>query len=189
MARPFHLAVDLDNTVIDTLSACVACFNRVTGIVLDPAAVTTYEFFVHYGWDEPEYLRYYDRFGDDIHRAAEPYPHALATLRELARRHRLTVITARPARFAPVTLEWLARYEVPYHAISFTPDKVTTCRQMGADILLDDTPHHAEAFARAGTPMLLYRQPYNRHLDHPLVVHVHDWPHLRQRLRELGVSF
>lgn len=179
-----HLAIDLDNTLVDTLTTCLGCFNRLTGQRFTRDDCTMYTFFELYGWKLEEYLEVYARHGNEIHGEARPYPGAVEILRELARHHRLTVVTARPMTYATLSIDWLKRHGVPYDAISFNPDKLATCRAMNIDLLIDDTPHYAEAFSRQGHEMMLMDHPYNRYIDHPGIYRVSDWSGIRAELAQ-----
>ncbi len=173
-----HLGIDLDNTIVDTLSICLELFNLHSDRPLSRAACTTYAFFEAYGWDEATYCEMYALYGDRIHREALPCPGAVEAIRHLARDHRITIVTARPIQYVGVSIDWLLHHEVPFEAISFTTDKLATCQSMGIDLLIDDTPSHAHDFCAAECPMILVDHPYNREIDHPLVHRHATWPEI-----------
>ena len=65
------------------------------------------------------------------------------------------------------TIAWLqqkrpdGRVRVPYRDLCFLAAKA----DMTADIHIDDAPHQIEKLVNAGENVLIYDQPYNRHID------------------------
>lgn len=57
---------------------------------------------------------------------------------------------------------------IPYRDLCFIADKP----QVGADLYIDDAPHNVEALRAAGAAVVVFDQPYNRHLAGP---RAHDW--------------
>ena len=152
MTKP-SLAIDMDNTLVDTLQACLACFNRHALEPVDYAqALKRYEFYEYYGWDEEAYMDVYAQFGEEIHTCGVPYRGAMDVIHALANRYEITIVTARPIRYAAITVDWLNQYQIPYKAISFNHDKLTVCRSIQASCLIDDTPYLAEVFAAEAYP-------------------------------------
>ena len=55
----------------------------------------------------------------------EPRLDIIEHVRELSKTHTIVLVTGRPARFKPQTLEWLERYNVPYETIIMRNDNDT----------------------------------------------------------------
>lgn len=72
-------------------------------------------------------------------------------------------------RAAVDTIAWLqhrrpdGRVRVPYRDLCFLGAKADA----SADLHLDDAPHQIESLRRAGENVLVFDQPYNRHLSEP----------------------
>lgn len=61
------------------------------------------------------------------------------------------------------TVTWLDNAQVPYRDICFLGAKP----EVEADAYIDDAPHNIEALRAAGNDVIVFEQPYNRHLDGP----------------------
>lgn len=59
------------------------------------------------------------------------------------------------------TVEWLDANRIPYRDICFLGRKP----EVQADVYIDDAPHNVEALRAAGNDVIVFDQPYNRHLD------------------------
>lgn len=164
-----HIAVDLDNTLLDTSRACIQIFNRLTGTILNTEDACFYRYYEFYGWNEEMYESVYERFGHEIHWTSTPYPDAVDIVSHLYSKYQLTIMTARPELFSKVTLEWLRLHRVPFHEIVFEQDKFSLCQRLNVDVLIDDAPHYAEEFSAKGKQFMIMDQPYNRYLKHELI--------------------
>lgn len=58
------------------------------------------------------------------------------------------------------TVQWLDDHGIPYRDLCFLGDKP----QVGADVYIDDAPHNVERLREAGQTVIVFDQPYNRHL-------------------------
>lgn len=180
-----HLGIDLDNTILDATSAHLHYYNKESGRCFTPNDV--YDFYIYrmYGWNKEERDRIYFRLGHNIHKNSFPLPGAMEVLQLLYDVHEITIITARPPLFYNVTVEWLNFYNVKYHHIAFTENKLQECQRAGVDVLIDDGPHYAEEFAMMSKPVILYDQPYNRDVQHQLVYRAHHWREVYEHIKSL----
>jgi len=170
-----HIAIDLDNTLLNTTKACISLFNRLTGINLYSDDAFHYRYYEFYGWNEEMYEYAYERFGNEIHWKSYPYPYAVETVKKLYGKYRLTILTARPDLFYEVTMRWLKHYDIPFHEIIFEREKFKTCELLDVDILIDDAPHYAREFSEKGKQFMIMDQPYNRDINHNLIHRVKEW--------------
>lgn len=184
-----HIGIDLDNTVLDATSAYLDCFNRVSGLSLSHKDVDDFYLYRLYGWDTEQYQNVYHQFGHEIHWNSKPYPMSVEIIQELFNEHQLSVITARPAFFQDVTREWLKHYDIPYHNIIFTENKLLECENSGVDLLIDDGPHYAMEFALEHKPVILFHQPYNINIHSNLMVHrVSHWSQVKECMNQIHLS-
>jgi 5'-nucleotidase len=61
------------------------------------------------------------------------------------------------------TVEWLDIHNIPYRDLCFLGHKP----QVEADCYIDDGPHNVDALRAAGNHVIVFDQPYNRHLAGP----------------------
>ncbi len=171
----YHIAIDLDNTLLDTSKACITQFNKLTGIDLFPTDENYYRYYEFYGWNEEMYEVAYKQMGNEIHWESDPYPYAVEVVKHLFQRYQLTILTARPDLFYDVTLKWLQLHDIPFHDIMFEREKFRICESHNIDLLIDDAPHYAEEFSSKGRKFMIMDQPYNRNINHDLIHRVNEW--------------
>ena len=119
--------------------------------------------------------------------AAEPYPRR--------RRDRAGVEGGRPLHphhLAPpraahdATARWLERIGLPYDELYCSDDKVSHCRAIGIDLLIDDSPVNLEAAVDAGLRVATLEHPWNRDIcEEEDIVCAPDWPSLARALEPL----
>ncbi|MGO4375054.1 5' nucleotidase, NT5C type [Paenibacillus sp. 2TAB19] len=175
-----HIGIDLDNTVLDATSSHLHYYNQASGLSLTAEDVNDFYLYRMYGWDEAKRDAVYYQYGHDIHWNSSPLPMAAEILRELFQSHRISVITARPLHFMDVTARWLEHYDIPYHKLTLTEDKLQHCIDTHVDVLIDDGPHYVTQFAEAGRPVILYNQPYNLSVAHDSVYRAADWAEVKR---------
>lgn len=92
---------------------------------------------------------------------------ALTKLRE--DRHNIHIITHRSMKGAQtMTIRWLEFYGITFDALHFIEDKTV----VKVDLLVEDSPINYERSIRANIPCIIFRQPYNEHLD---ATFLEDW--------------
>ncbi len=181
-----HIGVDLDNTLVDTTTAYLDIYNRLSGQVKTASDLKDFHLWRVFGWTPDQYREIYARHGHAIHAQAEPMPGAVAVMQAWYAQHQISIITARPA-FHEVTREWLERHHVPYHALVFTEDKYAHCASHAVDVLIEDGPHYAEEFARHDRPIVLLDHPYNHHVTGDSIYRAHDWREVDHHLKALEI--
>lgn len=110
-----------------------------------------------------------------VYRDMEVFPEASKSLWELSDAgHHIRVVTSRfvkPGQHAMVishTALWLDKNDIPYRDIMFVKDKT----DVYADIFIDDSPENILALKDTGANVVIFDQPYNRHLTGD---RVYDW--------------
>lgn len=182
-----HIGIDLDNTVLDATTPHLHYYNLASGLTLTADNVDNFYLYKMYGWNEVERESIYHRYGRDIHWESKPLPQAIEVLQQLYRRHRLSIITARPLLFRDVTLDWLAHHGIAYHDIAFVEDKLLQCTDSKVDVLIDDGPHYAQQFVQVGRPVILMEQPYNRSVSsHDLLFRAAGWSDVQAHLAAIA---
>jgi 5'-nucleotidase len=79
------------------------------------------------------------------------------------------------------TVAWLDEARVPYRDLCFLGAKP----EVEADAYIDDAPHNVEALRAKGNRVIVFDQPYNRHLDGP---RAGDWADLEQQVLDLAAA-
>ena len=80
------------------------------------------------------------------------------------------------------TAEWLdTTARIPYRDLCFIAAKSS----VNADAFVDDAPHQIEDLRAAGQTVIVFDQPYNRHLPGPRAV---NWGEVEELVRDLVVE-
>ena len=121
---------------------------------------------------------------DDQILEAEPYPDAVETVRAWHEAgHFIHITSHRRADAHGATATWLERIGLPYDELYCSDDKITRCREIGIELLIDDSPLNLAQAAAAGIATATLRHPWNRDLCiEEDIVCADDWSELRRRL-------
>jgi 5'(3')-deoxyribonucleotidase len=159
--RRLRLGIDLDGVVADFNTGWITRYNREFATELQPTQVTS--------WDGLVPLTHFADMDDFWHwaRSGTPtvfgdlpcYDGACDTLQQLARHHRVVVVSSKPNWAIPDTLRWLAEHRMPSREIHFVWDKTA----VPCDVYLEDAPHNLEALVTSRPESLVCRmvRPWN----------------------------
>jgi uncharacterized HAD superfamily protein len=119
--------------------------------------------------------------------AAEPYPGAVETIRAWHEAgHFIHITSHRAAEAQDATARWLDRIGLPHDELYCSFDKVTHCREIAIDVLIDDSPVNLMKAGEAGITPATILHPWNRDLcEEEDIVCARDWPTLAKRLEPL----
>jgi uncharacterized protein len=119
--------------------------------------------------------------------AAEPYPGAVEAIRGWHEAgHFIHVTSHRTTDAHGATERWLEQIGMPYDELYCSFDKVSRCREIGIEVLIDDSPETLMAAGEAGITPATILHPWNRELcEEEDIVCAEDWPTLAQRLESL----
>ena len=126
---------------------------------------------------------------DETHSAenietAEPYPHAVETVRAWHETgHWIHITSHRAEGTRESTARWLDRIGMPYDDLHCSYDKVTRCVELGIDVLIDDSPVNLENAREQGIIGATIVHPWNAEIvGRDGVIGALDWRELRLRL-------
>jgi uncharacterized protein len=116
--------------------------------------------------------------------AAEPYPGAVETVRAWHESgHFIHVTSHRAASCHDVTERWLRQIGLPHDELYCSHDKIARCREIGIDVLIDDSPVTLEQALEAGITVATLLHPWNRELcETEDVICGADWTELARKL-------
>jgi uncharacterized HAD superfamily protein len=115
---------------------------------------------------------------------SEPYPGAVESVRAWHEAgHFIHITSHRSGDAHDATERWLSQIELPYDELYCSYDKVTRCREIGIDVLIDDSPDNLRGAIDAGITAATLLHPWNRELcETEDVVCGEDWPELARNL-------
>jgi uncharacterized HAD superfamily protein len=116
--------------------------------------------------------------------AADPYPGAVETVSAWHEQgHFIHITSHRATDSKEATARWLADIGLPYDELYCSYDKVARCREIGIDVLIDDSPLNLETALEAGIIGATLLHPWNRELcETEDVICATDWDELAQKL-------
>jgi len=116
--------------------------------------------------------------------AARPYHGAVeAITRWREAGHFIHITSHRDASAHAATTRWLREIELPHHELYCSMDKVGRCREIGIELLIDDSPVNLAGALELGIAAATIIHPWNRDLcEEEEVIAASDWPELERRL-------
>src|SRR3954454_18526338 len=125
-----------------------------------------------------------DTHSDAAITGAEPYPHSVETVNRWHEQgHFIHITSHRAGKCEPATKAWLDRIVLAYDELYCSYDKVGRCREIGIDVLIDDSPVNLERAIDAGIRAATIWHPWNAEVcETEEVVCAEDWPWLERAL-------
>jgi hypothetical protein len=177
-----HIAIDIDSTLHHHWPLIAAAAKRRFGVELP------YE--QQFPWASrplgEDQLRVCieDTHSDEAIAGARPYAHAVESVNGwYDAGHDIHITSHRAQRSVTATRRWLADIGLRHHGLYCGYDKVAHCRQIGIDLLIDDSPANLLRAVDAGILAATLRHPWNADMrDTPHVISAADWRELARVL-------
>ncbi len=182
------IACDIDDVLVDLCSAVAAFHNERYGTSLRKEDFTSHRAWEVWGGTREEMIDKMNIFCASREFAFLPVMEgAYEALVRLAEQYTLVAVTGRPDELRDVTRALLDReftglFREVYHTNFFTharvaQSKADVCREIGAEIIIEDVPDHVVSCANAGIRVLLFDQPWNRGemVCNGRIDRVHSW--------------
>jgi 5'-nucleotidase len=167
-AGGFVLGVDLDGVCGDYVAAFARVVAADRGVPVSELSLEVTWDFASWGLDRAEFLRLHQQGVEaGMFRSMPPISGASEALWRLSNAgiwlrvitHRL-IMNGSHQTVARDTVVWLDEAKIPYRDLCFIGAK----SDVGAHCYIDDAPHNVEALRAAGNTVIIFDQPYNRHL-------------------------
>jgi uncharacterized protein len=125
-----------------------------------------------------------DTHSDEAIAAAEPYPHAVETVNRWHEAgHFIHITSHRAGEAHEATERWLQGIGLPYDELYCSYDKISRCREISIEVLIDDSPENLRRAIDAGITAATLLHPWNRELcETEDVICAEDWDGLAKRL-------
>lgn len=184
------VGIDLDDVLFDFIGYFFRWHNQRYGTQMQFSDMQRGKIWEVWGGTQQQAAERIPAFFREVdHLSQPPMPGAVEALRQIKRRYRLSVISARDQAAKEVSERWLERYfEGQFDQVELglsnpldrtTPmTKAEYCTQHGIGLLVDDQLVNAEQCSQAGIRVLLFGDlPWNQSSSLPDgVVRVVDWP-------------
>lgn len=187
---PLHIAVDMDDVLVDFVPAVLHGINRdfgtkvslgdVTSWDMDEGALADVNFGHGRGWMD------WLKDNRDVWRYADLMPGAFSGLHRLRNAgHTLEILTCKPAWAEYIVWMFMVYYDIPPQKVTILPPDGHKERHSEADILIDDALHHVLPWSDTCRPAILFDRPWNRHHKGGLpgrVVRANGWAGILETL-------
>lgn len=150
--------------------------------------------------NEDEYNEFMDIYFPQIVQFCPIKDYACEVITKLHKQHDIVIMTARDEHYSKRryrgeymkkdTLRWLAHKKIPYDTIKFSAfNKYKACKELGCDILIDDSPTHIIECADNGLPVIIMGEVYNAKLKgYPNTQYVTSWKEIPFILFTMGIE-
>jgi uncharacterized protein len=99
--------------------------------------------------------------------------------------HWIHITSHRATDAHDATARWLDRIGLPYDDLYCSYDKVSRAREIGIDLLVDDSPVNLQRAIDHGIAGATIVHPWNRELiEEEDVIAAEDWPELERKLAD-----
>lgn len=177
-----RIGIDIDSTLHHYWDVLSAAARRRFGV--DLPYESQYTWGITRRRPEQLALAIAETHREDVIMAGVPYPDAVETVREWHEAgHWIHITSHRTTDAHEPTARWLEAIGLPFDDLHCSDDKVSRCRALGIDLLIDDGPLNLRAAADAGITVATIEHPWNADVrqEEP-VISAPDWRGLRAAL-------
>lgn len=169
------IACDVDDILFEFYEALAGWHNRTYGA--PPLTKDSFDsYLVHEVWGggaDEGIRKVWEFYASDSFRYLPLVSGAPRAIERLVEMYELEAVTGRPHAVAPLTERMLdghfsGQFAAVHHTDAFgigdgvRRRKVDVCREIGADVVIEDYLGHAVPCAEAGMRVILFDQPWNR---------------------------
>ena len=178
-----RIAIDIDSTLHHYWDEFAGAVKRRFGVALPYQEQQTWQ--ITRLREEQLRAAIADTHSDAAIARARPYPHAIEIVnRWHATGHFIHITSHRAESCRSATERWLDTIGLKYDELYCSYDKVERCREIGIDVLIDDSPSNISRALEAGMIVATIVHPWNRDVcEEEDVVCAEDWPGLADALQ------
>ncbi len=195
-----NIGLDMDEILAEFVDGFLQFHNDLYGTTVRKQEMPTYHFedVVSITKDQME-ERLLQFYKTDYFQNIKLVSGAEKGIDELAKSHKLAVITARPYIIKLETERWLNQYfsncfasinltnQFQYRNQGIKRKKSEVGKERGIEIMVEDNLKHADDCASQGIPVLLLNYPWNRNVELPEnIKRVHSWEEIVAEINNYG---
>ena len=175
------IAIDIDGVMLDSMSKLVELYNAQHKTNYRLEQLTKWEVWEPLKTTKKEVFELFDQITDKgLWPQVNPCdPYAPTVTQKLSKQYEIQLVTARTVESMNPVLDRLMGLGYVFDgAIRVAVQDTTAKAKFAKDFkfFVDDSPYQSMAIAEAGGTVLLYDQPWNRHIeDTPNLCRVRDW--------------
>lgn len=168
------IAIDLDEVLAEYLASFLEFHNKKHGTDLKKHHFSkTYKVEEVLGETEEEMTeRIYHFYKTEDFKKIKPSAGSIKAIQKLKKNHELFIVTSRQNHVSAPTIEWINKhFPDSFSGILFgnhfskegpAKAKSEICKEIGAEILIDDSLDYAKECAGKGIKVLLFDHPWNQ---------------------------
>ena len=175
--KKYRFGVDIDGTVTSP-ATFIPHINKHFNKNLTLDDITEYELSAAAGIAKEDFWKWMHVNEQEIYETSELAIDAKLILSQWKESHELYYISARPADYTEITIDWFNRFQVPYDHIELIGkhNKLETVKNHKIDLFFEDKHDNACTIAEdCGIPVILMDTPYNQDPLHSFVYRVNNW--------------
>ncbi len=158
-----HIAVDLDDVVLDFVGNLVAVLQREYGSTLTQEDITEWDLRKVLDPIVGENWWHWWKRRDWLWAQAPAVPGAIGGLTTLRRKgHYLEVVTSKPDWAEAQTWRWLGKWRPPVQQVTIVGPDARKVDFTEADLIIDDKPDNCLQFVNEDREAILFDRPHNR---------------------------
>lgn len=194
LQTPMIIAVDLDDVLADSLTSFIEFYNRYYDKDLKYEDFTAYTLNEIKGIpreQENKILEHFDEseYFDNI----KPMKDAIKVIEKLNKKHEIIIVTSRTKDKEQKTKNWVNKFLKGIKKICFIrknyqekpKTKAEICKEINADVLIEDNLSYAKNCAENGIKVLLFDYPWNQAENlNPLITRVKSWKEILKILEK-----
>jgi len=187
--------VDIDDSIAKYAETFIAYHNREYRTAHTLEQIGAHEWSAYLGISKDEMRQRFDAFHTtESFRNLQPEHGATDSLHLLQQQFRFVSVTARPLEMQIATQHWIQRHfpMIPSHHIYHAKNvhhyshhggrsKAEILHELGAKVMVEDSPIYARECVERGIPVLLYNKPWNQQ-EIPGTKRVHSWKEIHDLL-------
>lgn len=187
------IAIDLDDVLALSLIDFIDFYNKKFNNKISVEDFTGFSLNESIGMPIEEERKLLEEYDASCHYDnIKPMEGAKEAIKELSENHQLFIVTSRPQKREKQTREWLKKYIEGIEDVFFirqeykgkAKTKGEVCKEIGAEILIEDNLDYAKSCVVEGVRVLLFDYPYNREDDiNPLITRVKSWKEVLENFK------
>lgn len=185
--KKLSLCIDIDGTVTEPYY-WIERANEYFNTSIKPKDVKCYEVHKVLGIKDEEYIDFYEKYGELLHKEAKTRRGATQVINRLYNNHLIHFVTAREAKMKEISSEWLNKHNIPMDTISLlgSHNKVNKAIELNCDIFIEDRYENAIQLSEAGFEVMLIDCNYNKGILHNNIHRVKNWYQIEQFILEFS---
>ena len=174
--QKLNICIDIDGTVTEP-NYWLSRANQYFATNIKPKDVIVYEIYDILGITQKDYDKFYELYGETLHRESKIRLGAKEVISKLYDYHNIHFVTAREEKMRKVTVEWLTDNQIQMDSISLlgSNNKVHKAKELSSDIFIEDRYENAISLSQSGFDVLLIDCSYNRGILPSNIKRIKHW--------------